>query len=160
MRKKCAKIGGLALAFLLAWQFTVQGARADIVDTPDIATLQQLLDALETLKKTYPGILDEKLAAGVSVLTEDNEYNFLPPEEAQALVEPRAASVKCGASKPVIYVEPAGGFEYRWCIKKRGESAFMDVYKYHNGVLNPLESVLVACSNNMPGTVRARVECP
>ena len=161
MRNKYAKIGVLVSSLLFTWLAAAEEAPAAILDVADIVTIQDLIDAIMALKTDHPDILDEKLSAAVSILTEENEYNFLPPDDVFAFIGARAASFACGPSKPVVYVQPAGGFEYKWCVKTTTVSAYMDIYKYYNGVLIPSNFVVIPCTNTaMPGIVRIRVNCP
>jgi hypothetical protein len=122
-----------------------------IVNAQEQYTIGKLREDLKNLN-----IDEEILSADVVVRTTDNIY-VLPDSEKQIRFNQFASQKsRCGGfgQPPVIYEQPAGGYEYRWC-KGGPDLAFMDIWVYINGSVYPAASADVSCNvGSMPHPVR------
>jgi hypothetical protein len=139
----------LALLEICCFEFTAQ-AYAQGYDRDKL---------IEEIKKT----MEATDLVGGEVVIENattGETHVFPLPPAQSPTAFITAAQQCGLPQkpPVIYVQPAGGFEYRWCDGPSA-NAYLDVWYYSNGTLRFRTSYTVYCTSSMPDPVRA-IACP
>jgi hypothetical protein len=155
-------VAAAALASTLLWMSPVKAQDEPEPEPITVSTINDLITELEKIVADDPSKGTETIAEGFDVLTvEGSHYPFLPSEQNAFLQRALESPARCGGSRPVIYVQPAGGYEYRWCVRTVSTSAYMDTYKYSGGSLSCIASTTVPCSSTaMPGPVRLKVQCP
>lgn len=154
LKKFALSVATLALTVFL----TVLLAPPVSAQERSVTDIENLITILQEIVASGKG--KEQILQGFDIFTiEGSHYEFIPSEQ-NAFSTVRASTLcRCGGSKPVIYVQPAGGYEYRWCVGTPNTSAFMDVYKYSGGSLSCSGTVSRLCGQTMPGPVAARVTC-